>query len=401
LSNLSWITIGRGVYWLSIPDVKSRLFENMWPIQNGVNYNAYLVSDGDEYLLIDSSKAVFSVEELLRLIEEITNPSNIKKIAILHSEPDHSGLIGDLYKKLNKPVIYSTSRASTFMKNMFNVETKTVKDGETINVGNRILRVLELPWIHWPDTMLLYLNDEKILFSSDAFGAFGALEKPIFDDEIDFEKYMEEAKEYFATVVVTYRQMVLKILEKIGRLGLNPRIIAPSHGIVLRSKIAEFIKELSSWCKMEKKKKITIVYGTMYGLTENLAKFTRDIIKNRVEVAIHNVVDNDLNHVLSDVIDSAGVIIITPVYEGSVFPPITNLIEIMRVKKLGEGKIASITVTKLWGGAVANQLSTLLKEAGYNVLLPVCEYVNCPKEEDLKNYETFLQNFIDRALESI
>ncbi|MBO3800449.1 MAG: FprA family A-type flavoprotein [Candidatus Brockarchaeota archaeon] len=397
----SWRIIGRGVYWLSIPDVKSKLFENIWPIPNGVNYNAYLIADGDEYLLVDSSKAIFTAEELVRLIEGITDPSKIRKIAVLHTEPDHSGLISGIFNKIGNPVVYSTSRASSFMRSMFNLETNVTKDGDEINIGNRILKVIELPWIHWPDTMFLYLEDEKILFSSDAFGAFGALERPLFDDEIDFEKYMHEAKEYFATVVVAYRRMVLKALEKINRLGVVPRIIAPSHGVVLRSRIAEFIQELYSWCNMEKRKKITIVYGTMYGFTEKLAEFAKNTISSRVEVVMHNAVNGDLNHVLSDVLDSAGVLFITPIYEGNTFPPITSLIELMKIKKLGEGKISAIVVTKLWGGAAANQISLLLKDSGYNILSPAREYVNYPNEEDLRDYEAFLQSFVDKVLENV
>ncbi|MEM1557535.1 MAG: FprA family A-type flavoprotein [Thermoproteota archaeon] len=397
----SWRIIGRGVYWLSIPDIKSRLFENIWPIPNGVNYNAYLIADGDEYLLIDSSKAIFTPGELIRLVKEITDPSKIRKIAVLHTEPDHSGLISGILNGIGNPAIYSTLRASSFMKSMFNIETNVVKDGDEITIGNRVLKVVELPWIHWPDTMFLYLEDEKILFSSDAFGAFGALDKPLFDDEMDFEKYMHEAKEYFATVVVTYRQMVLRALEKIDRLGINPRIIAPSHGAVLRSKIAEFIKELHSWCNMEKRRKITIIYGTMYGFTEKLAESAKNTISSRVEVVMHNAVNSDLNHLLSDVLDSAGVLFITPIYEGNIFPPLTIIIELMRIKKLGEGKISAAVVTKLWGGTVANKISLLLKDSGYNVLYPVREYVNYPNENDLRDYEDFLQNFVDKVLENI
>ncbi|MBO3770032.1 MAG: FprA family A-type flavoprotein [Candidatus Brockarchaeota archaeon] len=396
----SWRIIGKKVYWLSIPDTKSRLFENIWPIPNGVNYNAYLIAGDDEYLLIDSSKAIFTSEELVRVIKEITDPSKIRKIAVLHTEPDHSGLISGILSRIGNPIVYSTSRASFFMRSMFNLETNVVKDGDEITIGNRILRVIELPWIHWPDTMFLYLEDEKILFSSDAFGAFGALEKPVFDDEIDFVKYMHEAKEYFATVVVTYRQMVLRALDKVSRLGINPEIIAPSHGAVLRSRIKEFMKELLSWCNMEKKRKITIIYGTMYGLTEKLAEFAKNIISRKVEVVMHNAVGNDLNHVLSDVLDSAGVLFITPIYEGNIFPPITNLIELMRIKKLGEGKISAVVVTKLWGGAAANKIPILLKDAGYDVLSPVREYVNYPNESDLRDYEDFLQSFIDKVLEN-
>jgi flavorubredoxin len=392
----SWRIIGRGVYWLSIPDVNTRLFENMWPIPSGVNYNSYLVADDDEYLLIDSSKNVYNVEEILRLLNQVSGLNRIKHIAVLHSEPDHSGLIGEISKRIGNPALYSTLRASSFMKSMFNVETGIVKDGDTIRVGGRKLRVIELPWIHWPDTMFLYLEDEGILFSSDAFGAFGALEKPVFDDECDFEQYMLSAKEYFATVVAAYRQMVMRALDKIGKLGLNLRMIAPSHGIVLRSRIPEFIKELTSWCTLKSRKKVTIIYGSMYGLTEQLAKYACEVVKNMVdEVAVHNAVVSSVNSVLTDVVDSAGVVFITPTYEGNVFPPLSSIVELLRIKKIGSGKLAAVTVTKLWGGTAANQLSSKLGEAGFEVS-HVCEYVNYPGGRDLTEYENILHGFLEK-----
>ncbi|MBO3797722.1 MAG: FprA family A-type flavoprotein [Thermoproteota archaeon] len=394
----SWRIIGRGVYWLSMPDYESRLFENMWPIPSGVNYNAYLVSDGDECLLVDSSKNVYDVEEFTSLLKQVADPRRIKHVAVLHAEPDHSGLIGGLSSIFGSPMLYSTLRASAFMRSMFNVETRTVKDGEIIRVGGRALRVIELPWIHWPDTMLLYLEDEGILFSSDAFGAFGALEKPVFDDEADFEQYERNAKEYFATVVAAYRQMVLKALDKINRLGLSLRLIAPAHGVVLRSRIPEVVEELTSWCELRRKRKVTVVYGSMYGFTERLARLACGIIKNRVdEVAFHSCVSSSVNSILSDIVDSAGVVFITPTYEGNVFPPLSNIVELLRIKKMGVGKIAAVTVTKLWGGTAASQLSSRLSEAGFEVS-HVCEYVNYPGGRDLTEYETLLHGFIEKAL---
>jgi flavorubredoxin len=141
------------------------------------------------------------------------------------------------------------------MKRMFNVEPRPVKDGDVLKVGNRSLRIIDLPWIHWPDSMFLYLEDEGILFTSDAFGAFGALENPLFDDEVDFASYLKQKKEYFSTVVVGHRTMVLRDVDKIKTLGLKIKMLVPAHGIVYRSKIQEFTETMASWCKLQKKRK--------------------------------------------------------------------------------------------------------------------------------------------------
>ncbi|MGQ9479230.1 MAG: FprA family A-type flavoprotein [Thermoproteota archaeon] len=391
--------IGRGVYWLSIPDVKSRLFESIWPIPEGVNYNAYLISEGDEYILIDSSKNIISAEELISLVRNITNPSNIRNIAVLHAEPDHSGLISDALSRTGNPIIHATSRASAFMKSMFNVETRTVKDGDSIKIGERVLKVIELPWIHWPDTMLLYLEDEKILFSSDAFGAFGALPKPLFDDEVDFDEYLRNAKEYFATVVSAYRRMVIRAFEKIGKLNIDISVIAPSHGVVVRNRVKDVLEKWISWCRLEKRRKVTIIYGSMYGLTGVLAEFARNTLEKTLEVVMHNAAVDKVNQVLSDIIDSAGVLIINPTYEGGVFPPISNILELMKIKKMGEGVLATVTVTKLWEGTAGEQLTSKLREAGCELLEPVKEYVNLPSKRELEEYEEFLSGFVHRIIE--
>lgn len=390
------------VYWLSIPDTESKLFEKIWPIPQGVNYNAYLVGSEGEYVLIDSSKRILPPEKLIGLIRDIVEPSKVKHIAILHTEPDHSGLIQQASQELPNAKMYSMSRASTFMKKLFNVEPGILKDGESLRVGSRTLRVIELPWTHWPDAMFLYLEDEGILFTSDAFGAFGALEKPVFDDEVDFQSYLREAKEYFATVLVAYRRMVLRDIEKVKNLGLDVKMIASAHGIVLRSRIKDFTEHLVSLCTLKKESKITIVYGSMYGFTERLAGFASSVLKEKAEeVILHSAVEDSVNDIMADLVDCAGALFMTPTYESEIFPPISNLLELLRIKKLGEGKYAAGLATKLWGGKAAASLASRLKEAGYSVHEPIGDYMNYPSDEELKNIRELLVNFSAKALEGV
>jgi flavorubredoxin len=394
--------IGSEVYWLSIPDTETKRFENLWPIPEGVNYNAYLVGSGEEYLLIDSAKRTTPAKDFIDLVKTVVEPSKIKHIAMLHTEPDHSGLISELSRLFPGATLYSTARACTCMKRMFNVESRPVKDGDLLKVGDRSLRVIDLPWIHWPDSMFLYLEDEGILFTSDAFGAFGALKKPVFDDEVDFASYLKEKKEYFSTVVVGHRTMVLRDVDKIKTLGLNVKMLAPAHGVVYRSKIREFTEAMASWCKLEKKRKITIVYGSMYGLTEKLAHFAAEVLKEKVEeVALHDATAEKVNTTLSDILDSAGILFVTPTYEANIFPPVANLLELLRIKKLGEGKLAAAIVTKLWGGNAPTLMGSRLKEAGYKVYEPVCEFLNYPSEEELGSIRESLLKFSETALQGI
>jgi len=394
--------IGSEVYWLSVPDTETKRFENLWPIPDGINYNAYLIGGDEEYLLVDSSKGTMHVEEFVDIIKTIVEPNKIKHVAMLHTEPDHSGLISEISRLLPNATLYSTARACTYMKGMFNVEPRVVKDGELVRVGNRRLRVIDLPWIHWPDSMFLYLEDEGILFTSDAFGAFGALQKPVFDDEVDFPSYLKQMKDYFSTVVVAHRTMVLRDVDKVKRLGLNVKMIAPAHGVVYRSKIQEFTETQASWCALKKKRKVTIVYGSMYGFTEKLAGFATDVLRENVEeVALHDVTAETVNPILSDILDSAGVLFLTPTYESNIFPPVSNLLELLRIKRLGEGKLAAAVVTKLWGGGAPAHIASRLKEASYTLFEPVREFVNYPSEQELKDIREFLLKFWEKALQGI
>lgn len=399
---LSHREIGREVYWLSVADFESKLFESIWPIPRGVNYNAYLVGDGGEYLLIDSAKKFVEARELVELIGRVVDTGKVKHIAVLHTEPDHSGLVAEASSLLGNPVVYLTSKAALLMKRLFGIDTKVLKDDDSLKVGNRLLRVVELPWVHRPDTMFLYLQDEGVLFSSDAFGAFGALEDPRFDSEVDFDLYLESAKKYFATVVAKYRRLVLQDLEKLRKLELNVRTIAPAHGIVLRDRVRDFTQALVSWCELRKTSKVTVVYGSMYGFTELIANFASDQLRYRVQsVVSHDVSNDNVVNILSDVADSAGVLFLVPTYEAEAFPPMVNLVDLIRLKRLGEGKLAAVFLTKLWGSAEVEQMTAKLEAAGFEIYAPAMELVNFPTEEELEGIRGFLKDFCEKFSEGI
>jgi flavorubredoxin len=196
--------------------------------------------------------------------------------------------------------------------------------------------------------------------------------------------------------------MVLRDIGKIKTLELNIKMLAPAHGVVYRSKIQEFTETMTSWCKLQNKRKITVVYGSMYGLTGKLARFAVDVLKEKVEeVALHDATADIVNPILSDILDSAGVLLVTPTYETSIFPLVANLLEILRIKKLGEGKLAAAIVTKLWGGNAPALMASRLKEATFKVHEPVSEFLNYPSEQELGNIREFLLNFSETALQGI
>ncbi|MGC8934981.1 MAG: FprA family A-type flavoprotein [Thermoproteota archaeon] len=382
MQNVKIRKLTEDVLLIATLDRTTKKFEEIWEIPEGVNYNAYIVRDKNSYMLIDSTKNKFS-EEFIETIKEITKDGELKYIAVLHTEPDHSGTIKKLKENFPKAKIVSTRTASSFLKSMFGIEAQPVKDGEEIRIDEKKIKVIELPWVHWPDTMMLLLEGEQVLFSSDAFGAFGARE-PNFDYEVKFEEYLEDAKDYFASVVSKYRQMVLKDIEKISKFLDNVSIVAPAHGIVLKSRIKDMIKNYESWSKLENKEKITILYGSMYGITEEFVDEVKRYLEGKVkEVRICNVVNDELDDILSSVMDSYGVIAIAPTYEGNLFPPMSYALDLLSIKKLGSGKVACAAVTKLWGGTAQKQIQEKLSECGFSLLDKVYEFSNYPTKENL------------------
>ncbi|MCI4438300.1 FprA family A-type flavoprotein [archaeon] len=375
-------------------DKTTKKFEEIWEISEGINYNSYIVRDKNSYMLIDSTKSKFS-EEFIEAVKEITKDGKLKYIAVLHTEPDHSGTIKKLKENFPEAKIVSTRTASSFLRSMFGIEAQPIKDGEEIKIDEKKIKVIELPWIHWPDTMMLLLEDEQVLFSSDAFGAFGARE-PNFDDEVKFEEYLEDAKNYFASVVSKYRQMVLKDIEKINKVLENISIIAPAHGIVLRSRIKDMIKNYESWSKLENKEKITILYGSMYGVTEEFVNEVKRYLEGKVkEVKIYNVAKNELDDILSNVMDSYGIIAIAPTYEGNLFPPMSYTLDLLSIKKLGSGKTACAAITKLWGGTAQKQIQEKLSECGFSLLDKVYEFSNYPTKENLDAFLETVKRLIE------
>lgn len=394
MQNIKTRKLTENVLLITTLDKVTKRFEEIWEIANGINYNAYLIKDKNSYILIDSTKDKFS-GEFIETVKEITEGGELKYIVVLHTEPDHSGTIKKLKEIFPKAKIVSTRTASNFLKGMFGIEAQPVKDGEKIKVEEKEIKVVELPWIHWPDTMMLLLEDEGILFSSDAFGAFGARE-PLFDDEVEFEEYLEDAKSYFVSVVSKYRQMILKDLEKIGQILGNVSIVAPAHGVILRSRIRDMIKNYESWSKLENRRKITILYGSMYGITEEFVNEVKRYLEGRInEVKVCNVARDNLDSILSEVIDSYGTIVIAPTYEGNLFPPMSYVLDLMSIKKLGSGKTACAAVTKLWGGIAQKQIQEKLLECGFSVLDNVYEFSNYPTKENLNLFLETVKKLVE------
>jgi flavorubredoxin len=344
------------VYYVGVNDRRKPLFENLWPIPDGITYNSYFIND-EKTVLIDTVDICYS-EQLFAQIAEVLNGRPLDYLIVNHMEPDHSGSIG-LLRKLY-PEIKIVGNKSTFgmLEGFYGVTggLHEVKDGDTLDIGSRKLKFITAPMVHWPEVMFTYDDKDKILFSADAFGSFGALNGSFNDKDIKFELYFGEMIRYYSNVVGKYGTPVRRALKKIESLPID--IICSTHGAVLEDRKNTAIKLYDKLSQYEAYNGITIIYGSMYGHTEKMAETIAQAISDEGvrEIAIHDVNKSDPSYILRDVFYYKGLIVGSPTYSMSLYPKIDyilKMIEVREVKNRLFGHFSSFT----WANAAAKKLT--------------------------------------------
>jgi flavorubredoxin len=314
------------IYWLGANDRRTNLFENMWPIPNGVSYNSYLIVD-EKIALVDTLE-YGSSDDYLDKIEELIDGKTIDYLIINHMEPDHSGAIKTIVEKY--PNIKLVGNLKTFKildayfgykENQFQVE-----DGAELNLGHHNLKFVMTPWVHWPETMMTYDLTEKVLFSGDAFGSFGTLDGGIFDDEIEFEDYYEEdMRRYYSNIVGKYSNMVQKAFKKLE--GVDVKYICATHGPIWRTDVNKVLGLYNKWSKFEAEDGVVIIYGSMYGNTAKMAdSIARKLSEQGIKkIRIYDASKTHLSYLINEIWQYKGIILGSCAYNSGMLPPMENL----------------------------------------------------------------------------
>jgi flavorubredoxin len=235
--------------------------------------------------------------------------------------------------------------------------------------------------------MMTYLEELGILFSCDAFGSYGALTEGLFDDEVNLEFYLEEARRYFSNIVLKYSRNVLEALSKIERLGLRISVLAPSHGPIYRRYVDRILALYRDLSIPKRCVEVSVIYGSMYGRTENLVEQVARRFRERgVDVKVVDAARVHPSYTLSEVSNSGALLFIFPTYDASVFPPVKEVMNYLQVKQAGRGRIAAVVNTYSWG-ASAKEAVEILTKAGFQVVEPVVQLRPLPTEEDLRKLE--------------
>ena len=374
------VEIDPNVFWVGIEDWNRRVFDAFIPLPYGTSYNSYLVIGKNKTALIDTANPGFE-ETLLKKISQIIPPKKIDYIIMNHAEPDHAGSISAVMKAAPNSKVVATKLGADMAGIYFDVFSEkrmVVKEGDTLELGGKTLRFIEAPWLHWPETMFTFDEEDKILFPCDFFGAHMTSDK-LYADEVG-GLLLPEAKRYYAEIMMPFAASGQKALDKVK--PLNPKMIAPSHGPVYRNP-QPIIEAYEKWTRGPLERKVVVVYVSMWGSTQALERvITETISTEGVEAVSYNLTVADISHVLRDLVDASAVVIGTPTALGGPHPLALYATEL--VASFGvRGKVAAVFGSFGWGGGAARRIKARLEQGGFQVI-DALEIRGPPKPEHVE-----------------
>lgn len=317
-------SIKENIYWVGTNDRRLELFENMYPIPDGVSYNSFLITDEKTLLMdtVDNSTRNAYLEN----IQQILNGRKLDYLVVNHMEPDHCGIIPDIIALYPDLEVVCNNKALEYMKAFYpwakEAKHKEISDGSILSTGEFTFHFHSMPMVHWPEVMAVYETKTKTLFSSDAFGTFGTLNGNIFNDEIDFERNrLDDARRYYSNIVGKYGPQVQAVLKKLS--GLEIHCIAPLHGPIWRNNIPYILDKYQKWSSYTPEQKgVVIIFGSMYSNTEEAANIlaTKLAAKGVLDIAIYDVSKTHDSYLIASLWKYSHVIFAAPTYNMNLYP---------------------------------------------------------------------------------
>ena len=336
------------VWYVGGNDRRLAKFENCFPIPNGVSYNSFLVLDEKTVLLDTCDKAVGGI--FLENIEFLLNGRSLDYIVVNHMEPDHAATLADVLIRHPEATVVGNAKTHAMIRQFFELNLQgriqTVKEGDTLCTGRHTFRFVMAPMVHWPEVMVTYDEADKILFSADAFGTFGALNGNLYADQTDIEKdWLPEGRRYYANIVGKYGTQVQTLLNKAA--GLEISMICPLHGPIWRSakKIEWLIGTYAKWATYRAEDhEAVIFYASVYGGTENAAEVLADALGERKvrNIRMYDVSVTDVSYLVSESFRADHLVFLSTTYNNDIFPAMEFLITDLKAHNLQNRKVALI-----------------------------------------------------------
>ena len=382
--------INPSVRSVGVLDKDRKLFDELIPLPDGTSYNSYLIIGSEKNALIDTVYPA-KKEEFIANIESL----GLKKLDYIvcnHAEQDHSGSVSALLELYKEAKVVTNTKCKDLLVSMVNIpEDKivVVKDNETLSLGDKTLEFHLTPWVHWPDTMMTYLKEDKILFSCDFLGAHIAADTLFMEDEAGVYK---PAKRYYAEIMMPFRIHIKKYIDKIKNMNVN--IIAPSHGQIYPN--PQFILDAyKDWVSEDVKNEVIIVYVSMYDSTKKMVNYLAESLRNKgLTVKPFNLIEGDIGELAVDLVEASTVIIASPTVLSGAHPAVASVVFLINALR-PKFKYAAIIGSYGWGGNMVDQIKGLLPNIKAEFLSPVL-IKGCPKAKDFEALDSLVDEIIGR-----
>lgn len=383
--------IKKGVYYVGAQDWNRTLFDALIPLPDGTSYNAYLVLGSEKVTLIDTVDP--SKKDIL--FEYLKDVNNIDYVISHHAEQDHSGSISFVLEKYPSAKVVTNPKGKELLMSHLHIPEDrfiTVNDGETLSLGNKTLKFIYAPWVHWPETFVSYLLEDKILFTCDLFGSHLATSELFVEDE---SLVFEAAKRYYAEIMMPFRSIIQKNLEKIKDLDID--IIAPSHGPVYKN--PSFIMDAyKDWISDNPKNLVVVPYISMHDSTKIMVDYFVDrLIEKGIKVQVFDLSVADIGKIAMSLVDASTLVIGTPTVLAGPHPKVLYVTYLANILK-PKARFATVIGSYGWGGRTLDIIKSNLNNLSVELIDPVL-VKGLPKLEDLKLLDELAEKIYNKHKE--
>ncbi len=355
--------INEDLYWIGANDRRITLFENIFPVKEGVSYNSYI--------LLDEKTVVFDTvdnsvnERFLENIAYTLNGRDLDYLIVNHLEPDHCGTIETLIAKYKGIKIVCNAKAKAMAEQYFSSinpdDFHVIKEGDELSVGRHVLTFIMAPMLHWPEVMVTYDKTSKTLFSADAFGTFGALAGRIFADEYNFETdFLDSMRRYYSNIVGKYGAQAQALLKKSTSLEIN--LICPLHGPIWRDNLELLLDKHQKWSTYTPEERgVVIAYASAYGNTQNAIEILAgELCTNGFKtVKIFDVSSTDTSYIVSEIFKYSHIVFAAPTYNGAIFQAMETLLHDLKLLNV-QNRVVALIENGSWGPTSAKQMETII-----------------------------------------
>lgn len=357
---------------IGVSDRRTKAFENLWPLDNGVTYNSYLIAD-EKSALLDTVQ-LGSEGAYIERVESLLEGKPLDYLVINHMEPDHSGEIEAVLMRWPGVRIVGNSQTRKILEKYYSFPASDfmeVADGDTLELGKHTLKFYLTPWVHWPETMMTYETAEQMLFSGDAFGTFGTTDGNDMDTDDLLDRFVDEMRRYYSNIIGKYSGMVQKALAKTS--GLAIKTICPLHGPVWRKHVKDVLALYDKWSKWGADDAVVVIYGSMYNNTAGMADYVARKMaeKGVTDIKVYDSSKTNLSYLISEMWRCKYIVLASCSYNGGMFPLVDNVCRTMLSLSLKNRSLA-IFGTGSWGGGAVRTLKMFADDSGWE---QVCEPV--------------------------